>query len=105
MTKFYVDASGNYLGGFDGAQPPIGSTEVPFPPQDGRMIWNNGSWSFTTAILDQIDNDEAGRALNVKALRAMADVTFQFVKNPALFTTAADYKQAIRNRFKVLNGG
>ena len=105
MTKFYVDVSGNYLGGFDGAKPPIGSIEVPFPPQDGRMIWNNGAWSFTQTILDQIANDEANRALNLKAFRAMADVTFQFVKNPALFATAADYKQAIRNRFKVLNGG
>lgn len=39
-----------------------------------------------------------------KAIIATLDVTFAFVKNPALYSTLADYKQAVRDRYKVLNG-
>lgn len=45
MTKFYVDGDGNYIGGFDGADPPSGSIEVPAAPEDARQTWNGASWS------------------------------------------------------------
>lgn len=41
--KFYVDESGNYLGGFDGAIPENG-VEVATAPNDSRQIWNGTSW-------------------------------------------------------------
>ena len=44
MTKFYVDSDGNYLGGFDGAEPPAGAIEVADAPQDARQTWD-GTWS------------------------------------------------------------
>lgn len=44
MTKFYVDGSGAYIGGFDGAQPPAGSIEVPTAPAQASDIWADGSW-------------------------------------------------------------
>lgn len=43
-AKYYVDQSGVYLGGFDGAEPPLGSIEIPEPPVDGRYILANGAW-------------------------------------------------------------
>jgi hypothetical protein len=51
MIKYYVDGSGNYLGGFEGTSPPGGSTEVPSAPQHASQIWNFGSssWSSYTA--------------------------------------------------------
>lgn len=73
-TKYYVDADGEYLGGFAPAPPytvrtpqpdvdgepqpdlvetitpevvpPAGGIEVPFPPADGRMIWNGSAWEW-----------------------------------------------------------
>lgn len=44
MTKFYVDAEGNYLGGFQNSEPPVGSIEVPSPPEYGLDTWNGNSW-------------------------------------------------------------
>lgn len=44
-TKFFVDEAGTYLGGFDGAEPPIGAIEVPFPPDDARQIWDGSNWN------------------------------------------------------------
>lgn len=41
--KYYVDADGNYLGGWD-ANPPEGAVEVPFPPEDARQKWVDGEW-------------------------------------------------------------
>ena len=43
-TKFFVDVSGTYLGGFDGAEPPTEAIEVPFPPGDVRQIWDGAAW-------------------------------------------------------------
>lgn len=44
MTKFFVDEDGQYLGGFDGAEPPEGSIEVPEAPERASQIWKNGEW-------------------------------------------------------------
>lgn len=101
MTKYYIDSSGKYLGGFDGVQPPAAAIEVPSPPEDGRMVWN-GVWSWPAGIKEQLMDDEADSALALKVLRAMTDVNYQFIKNQALFSTPAEYRQAIKNRFKAL---
>ena len=45
MTRYFVDASGAYLGGFDGAEPPAGSIEVAGPPEHGACTWNGAAWS------------------------------------------------------------
>lgn len=45
MTKYFVDESGVYIGGFDGAEPPIGSIEVTEAPRDARETWQNGAWT------------------------------------------------------------
>src|SRR3990167_11163136 len=43
-TKYYVDDSGNYLGGFSGESPPEGSVEVATPPGHGLDKWVKGAW-------------------------------------------------------------
>jgi hypothetical protein len=44
MTKYFVDAQGNFLGGFDGAEPPIDAAEVPNAPVNGLDKFINGAW-------------------------------------------------------------
>ncbi len=44
MTTYYVDAAGNYLGGFDGALPPAGAIEVPNPPDHAAQKWNGSGY-------------------------------------------------------------
>ena len=44
MTRFFVDADGQYIGGFDGADPPPGAIEVPAPPDDARCKWDGSDW-------------------------------------------------------------
>lgn len=44
MTTYYVDVSGNYLGGFDGADPPAGAIEVPSAPSNALQKWIAGAW-------------------------------------------------------------
>lgn len=43
-TKYFRTAAGGYVGGFSGAEPPAGSIEVPFPPEDARQVWNGDDW-------------------------------------------------------------
>lgn len=38
--KYFVDADGAYLGGYDGAAPPFGAVEVPHAPGDALQRWN-----------------------------------------------------------------
>jgi hypothetical protein len=54
MTKYFVDENGNYLGGFYGAEPPIGFVEVPTAPQSAFDKWINGGWIPTPAIPQSI---------------------------------------------------
>lgn len=47
-TKFYIDASGNYLGGFSEGNPsiPVGAIEVQSPPPHAWQIYDtvNNVW-------------------------------------------------------------
>ncbi len=60
-TKYYVDAQGNYIGGFDGppvldendlpvagetqdAPAPEGGIDVPYAPQDARQKWDGAKF-------------------------------------------------------------
>ncbi|WP_156941371.1 hypothetical protein [Mesorhizobium sp. LNJC405B00] len=44
MTQYFVDGTGAYLGGFDGAEPPEGALEVPSAPDDARQVWDGSQW-------------------------------------------------------------
>lgn len=43
-ARFFVDAAGRYVGGFDGAPPPAGAVEVPSAPDDARQVWDGAAW-------------------------------------------------------------
>lgn len=43
-TKYFVGDAGCYLGAFDGAEPPVGSIEVPSAPSDARQPWTGSAW-------------------------------------------------------------
>lgn len=49
-TRYFVDGNGNYIGGFDGAEPPAGAIEVPEAPQDANQTWANGAWSAPPVV-------------------------------------------------------
>lgn len=59
--KFYIDAVGNYLGGWDDGPPP-GSIEVEMPPIDGDQPWLFPGWGPSPSKLrraeDQWRDDE-----------------------------------------------
>jgi len=61
MTKFYIDSNGKFLGAFDGAIPPIGSTQVAFPPADGRMTWDGVRWIASIKLSDEINDNKRER--------------------------------------------
>ena len=44
MTKYFIDAQGNYIGGFDGALPPAGAIEIQAPPAHGLDKWDGAEW-------------------------------------------------------------
>ncbi|ESX49448.1 hypothetical protein NLY43_25680 [Mesorhizobium sp. C416B] len=52
MTKFFVDADGVYLGGFDGADVklPENGTEMPEAPEDARQVWGGKAWSAVPSV-------------------------------------------------------
>jgi len=57
--KYYIDADNNYIGAFDGVNPPKGSIEVPSPPGDARQKWDGNKFlPFEKSIQDQIDDLE-----------------------------------------------
>jgi hypothetical protein len=67
MTKFYVDADGRYLGGYEGAEPPAGAIEVPAPPADARQVWGGGAWSETPPLVPEMVTMFQARAALMEA--------------------------------------
>ncbi len=53
-VKYFVSSAGAYLGAWDGYYAedgtfvapdyPADATEVPFPPEDGRQVWQGDAW-------------------------------------------------------------
>lgn len=65
-TKHYIDADGNYLGGFGGgALPPDGSIKVK-APKNGNDKYVNGKW------VDHVPTPQSRPDL-VKAIQALID--------------------------------
>ncbi|WP_445938646.1 hypothetical protein [Pseudomonas sp.] len=48
--KYFVDADGRYLGGWD-IDWPADAIEVPTAPLDARELWSNGGWVKSAALL------------------------------------------------------
>lgn len=80
-TKYYVNASGTYIGGFAGAEPPAGAIEVPTAPQDARQVWQSNDWSpVPVDVPQEVTRFQALAALHIsgwlEAVKAvMADPT------------------------------
>ena len=73
--KYFVDSQGRYLGGWM-ENPPAGSIEVPFPPDDARRLWLGDQWGeipVTTAaraaeILVELAAIDAASARPLRAI-------------------------------------
>lgn len=65
--RFFIDENGMFLGAFVGAEPPIGSHEVPTAPATVAMRWINGAWSHPQPELTDL------RAQKMSAIAATAD--------------------------------
>lgn len=61
-AKYYVTEEGEYIGAFDGVEPPEGAIEVPAAPADARQVWNGKSW------LGQPVPQVVSRAQGIRAL-------------------------------------
>ena len=69
MTKYFVDQSGNYIGAFDGAEPPANSIEVPSAPDDARQPWTGSGWGEIYKSPEQLREEwKASRAAAVEAI-------------------------------------
>lgn len=96
-TRYYVDPTGRYLGGFapvvdasgDVRWPdiPAGAVEITAPPEDGRMVLDLGSetWSFPPEIAPTLTSAPTAAQLR-GALSALGMSVDQI---DALFAAAA----------------
>ena len=70
MTRFFIDSQGNYLGGFDGALPPVGAIEIESPPVHGLDKFINGEWVKTIAPAKTTAEKLAAIGLTVAELKS-----------------------------------
>ena len=75
-TKYYVDNQGDYLGGFDGAEPPEGAIEVSALPQHGTDLWDGAKWVAQPARRPPapVTADKLFQALKAKGVLVDGDV-------------------------------
>ncbi len=63
--KYFVDDSGNYLGGTDGK--PLSANEAPSAPNDAREIWDGEKWNMPLALIKEQREIEVRKAFNADA--------------------------------------
>lgn len=51
-TKYFIDATGIYIGAFEGATPPAGAVEVPHAPSNANGQWRGGDWVYPEQPLE-----------------------------------------------------
>lgn len=69
MTKYYTAPDGGYIGAFEGADPPEGSIEVPYPPPYAGHSWVNEAWQPQT----QAKNAKLQSQIEALERKALAD--------------------------------
>ncbi|MCP4182310.1 MAG: hypothetical protein GY761_03200 [Hyphomicrobiales bacterium] len=80
MTTHYRDSAGNYLGGYDGSDPPAGAIECSVPP-DGRAVWIVDTWVLDQSAIDDEQKEHALGALTAPSSydKAIGAVLFELV--------------------------
>lgn len=64
QPKYYVDASGVYIGAYCGVEPPDGVIEVEIAPDDARQLWLFPGWSpVPTFVPQEVTRFQAKAAL------------------------------------------
>ena len=73
MTKYCVDIDGNYIGGFDGADLPIGSIAIDAPPEHGCDIMDmkTGAWDTSKRPAPR---DKAAQRARLEAATSIAQL-------------------------------
>lgn len=72
-AKYFTDPAGNYLGGYDGAEPPADAVEVAGPPPDhASQTWTGAAWIDSAATAAwRADQATADGALTAAELTAV----------------------------------
>lgn len=73
-TKYYVDSENNFIGGFDGTDPPQGSKEVPVP-NHGLDTWDGVKWIPRVLTFEEKNEDLLAQLLEIdlKSIRALRE--------------------------------
>lgn len=115
-TKYFVNAAGDYLGGFCGSKPPKGAVEVPTAPNHGLDKWVNGAWvayepvqskgdllasiTVTTQSGNTFDGNETARNNMMSAIMAaeivgQATSNWKMANNETVLITLDELKEAL----------
>lgn len=99
-TKFYRNAQGQFVGGFDGASPPIGSIEVASPPADARMTWDGVDWVISAGAKDAIIDSRRQGAYNDQGSSIEEMIVALWERVVEAKPAASDAIQLIRDKIK-----
>jgi hypothetical protein len=107
MTKYYVDSQGNYLGGFDGAEPPQDAIEVLLPPDHASKLWDGEKYvepaeQIIARLEGALDRhlDEVAKDYRYESIRTM--VTYATSEHPIF---GREGRAAVKYRDYVYNFG
>lgn len=103
MTRFFVDASGAYIGGFFGAVPPAGAVEVPSAPPSAAHVWLGGVWALPASAITAADSDTAKAelvALDLASIRPIREYIASKADAPQILKDREALAIAARARVK-----
>lgn len=79
MTRYFVDETGRYIGGFEGSGAmsgvPAGAFEVPEPPKHARLeVWDGEGWFISQAEMESSLAKDMLKSGDLDAVRLIEDV-------------------------------
>ena len=72
--KYYVDAGGNYIGGFQDVVPPDGAIEVSHAPGHAFQKWDGAKWLPLPPMAAPLTMVEIVAILTTKGIITPADI-------------------------------
>jgi hypothetical protein len=102
MVKYYVDNLGNFVGGFDGNNPPNGAIEVLDAPVDARSKWVGGKWVLPEPTKEEINKKVVDELVLIDAatIRAMREYIASKADAPQILIDRETLAAQLRAKLK-----
>lgn len=102
-TKYFRDASNNYLGATSG-EVMVGGIEVGLAPEDARMVFVDGAWVLPDLVVAEVSKERDLDAIRLAATKDTALILVELITKLLAdnVISGADFSPSVRQSYQDL---